>query len=269
MLTKVIAAFALIPALLSASEFGPWLGTDLVFENRLTVLHQAYRTVNAGKYDFHESANDNFWTIGTSMSLFDYSAKIEATLADTNKQRPAFDNARLTLQYRILNDIIGDPVTLTPGITITQACKHSLHDISSFHHGQIESELHVAVGKEISYEQFWLVHSWAVAGVGIGDHGSPWIRADVNFERNFWDIARIRLFIHSLWGCGGDNLSEHKHFHGYGPISHKSVDVGIRAWYQLDFGLILSAEFAHRIYARNFPKDANLAMFQLLLPVGL
>jgi hypothetical protein len=264
----LLLAFACLPSLLLATELSPWLGRDFEFEPRFVYLHQSYNRINAGNHSFHHSAQDNFYTLSLSFAAMDYSAELESTLADTHKQRPAFDNARLTGRYRIFDDIIGDAFTLTPGITITQACKHSLHDISSFHHGEIESEFHVAAGKEFSCEEFWTHRFWGVAGLGIGDHGSPWIHADFHFEKNWWDLNRINLFIHTLWGLGNNNLSRH-HFGGYGPIKHKSIDIGLRYSHLTELGLIISLEYARRIFARNFPDNANFVEARLFFPFSL
>ncbi|MBA3958618.1 MAG: hypothetical protein H0X51_09550 [Parachlamydiaceae bacterium] len=259
---------------LSATELAPWLGQDLMIESRATYLFQSYRKIQTPNGSIFRHANDNFFTLGASFVRSNYSsnysAEIEGTIADTHRQHFACDNLRLTLRYRMLNDIVDDCFTLTPGITITKAFKHSVRDPSSFHHGEIEAELHVAVGREASLGPYWRSRWWAVAGVGQGDHGEPWLRGDWNWERNWWnEQQQLHLFLHTLCGLGNKNLSPHKHFKGYGSVRHRSIDIGARYSYLFECDAILSLEYARRVYAHNFPMQANLVQLQLFFPFGL
>lgn len=261
---------------LESTELSPWLGTNYQLELRGIERFQIYRNVETPKRTFRYPSNDHFFTLSGSLTGFDYqgwkeslSAELEATLAYTKKQRAAVDNLRGTLRYRWLNDIIDDCVTVTPGITITKAFKHSVHDISSFHHGEIEAELHVGLGKEFSCEEFWTTRVWSVIGLGMGNHGYPWLRGDISVQKNVWNCQQFGLHLYTLWGLGHRNIKPHKSFHGYGPIAHRSVDVGVRYSYLFDCGAIFSAEYVRRVYARNFPSNANQFLISLMYPMEL
>ena len=144
-----------------------------------------------------------------------------------------------------------------------------MHDISSFHHGHIEGEVHLSFGKKYGYpcSKDYLFRWWNVVGIGIADEGSPWIREDAACEYNYDDVHQFRGFVNTLWGTGKDNLHPH-HFKGYGNIKHKSVDVGIRYGYTIGCWGTLSIQYARRVYAYNFPKNANLALFEYYFPFG-
>lgn len=265
----LLALMVAVPCLNSATELQPWFGRDYEVEARATYLFQSYRKVATPHRHFNRDANDSFLTLSASLPWKDLNGELETTFAYTRHQHPAWDNLRLTGRYRLMNDVNAeDPVALTAGITATIAAKHSVQDISSFHHGRVEGEFHVAVGKEFPCEEFWMTRAWAVVGVGVAEKGSPWIRANAVWERNWWDQQQVRFFMNTLWGLGKRNLCREKSFHGYGPIRHQSVEIGARYSYAV-CGAILSLEFAHRVYARNFPAHANLIMAQVFYPFSV
>lgn len=270
MFRKIFTVLLAIPGLLSARDLTPWLTKDFEFQPRASIVYQTYPKIATKHEHGTQSADDQFYSMGIELSAFDYSAELETTLAHTRRQHYCFDDIRLTGRYRILNDIPGDdPVTLTAGVTLIQAFRHSLHDVSSFHHGQFEAEAHVTVGKETPLEEFWMTHWWAVFAMGLGDHGSPWIRTELAWEKNWYDGDQLRLFANTLWGLGGRSISSVKHFGGYGPIDHRSIDLGIRYSHLFDFSGILSLEYIHRPYAHNFPEHANILQLSFIYPFGL
>lgn len=262
-----LSTILLAPTVLCGTDLTPWLTTDFEIQSRATVLYQTYPYVNATRRKIGNGADDFFSTLSIGGAAFGYSAEVEATLANTRKQHSDCDNVRLTGRYRVFDDIEGeDPVTLTAGLTVTQAFRHSLFDVSSFHHGQIEGEAHVAIGKETPFQSLWLSRWWSVLGIGMGDKGCAWLRGDVSWERNWCNQHMARVFMHSLWGFGHYNLSNHKKFKGYGPINHQSIDLGGRYTYIFDIGATLSIEYAYRVYALNFPARANLVRLSFLYP---
>jgi hypothetical protein len=269
-LCPFVLIFFAMPALLHATDLMPWFSKDYEVQTRGTYLFQAYRHIQTPHRNLHHSENSHFYTFSGGISRRDLSGEVEATVANTSRQRPGVDNFRVTARYRLLNDVGGqDRGALTTGLTLTQAFTHSLNDISSFHHGIRETDVHLAVGHEKPCEQFWFTRWWGVFGLGVGDRGSPWIRGDLFWERNWWDLHQLRVFAHSLWGLGHNNLHRTKSFHGYGSIRHQSVDLGIRYSYLFEWSGIMSLEYAYRVYAVNFPAQANLLTFSLFYPIGL
>lgn len=253
-----------------ATEFSPWLGKDYEVETRAECLYQSYRFVDCNHGRCQLRSNDFFYNFSASFCGSDYSAELETTFANTHQQRPACDNIRLTGRYRLFNDITDEEAfTVTPGITLIQAFNHSVDDISSFHHGKLEGELHLAIGKEIPMQQFWRSHTWVVVGIGCADQGSPWVRGNFYYERNWWDRHQVRWSLHTLWGLGHNNLETVKHFRGYGSIRHQSIDLGVRYNYLFDCGVTFGLQYARRLYARNFPEQVNLVTANIFYPFGI
>jgi hypothetical protein len=269
-LIGILGAFLVIPSLLASTDLTPWLTKDFEFQPRVSILYQNYPQIATKNKHANQSANDQFYTAGVELSAFDYSVELETTLANTRRQHYCFDDIRLTGRYRILNDIPGeDPVSLTAGITFIKAFTHSLHDVSSFHHGQFETEAHIAVGKETPIEEFWMSRWWAVFVIGFGDHGSPWIRTQSAWEKNWCDCNQLRLFANTLWGLGNSTIQSVHHFNGYGLIDHRSVDLGFCYTHLFDFSGTLSLKYIHRLYAHNFPEHTNLLQVSFVYPFGL
>lgn len=274
----LLAILLMVPTWVSSTDLSPWLTKDFEIQPRASVLFQNYPRIQRPDHDIHHKGSDRFYTLGVAGTfclpykdafLCGLSAELEMTIADTHRQHPGVDNFRLTGRYRILDDVADDdPITLTTGVTVTQAFRNSVHDISSFHHGIIEGEWHIAAGIETPYHEFWKTHTWAVFGVGTADVGSPWLRGDLIWEYNWCDEHQLRLFAHSLWGLGGNNLPRH-HFSGYGPINHQSVDLGVRYLHVFENYATLSVEYARRVYAHNFPEAANLVLLSLMYPFSL
>lgn len=269
-LVRFFTTSLLLPGLLLATDLTPWLTKDLEFQSQLSGLFQFYPKIAAKHGSIHRSGNDQFYTFSLALSAFDWSGEIESTLAHTRRQDYLCDNVRLTGRYRWLDDIPGDaPFSLVTGLTLTQAFKHSLRDISSFHHGQFEAEAHIAIGKECSCERFWSSRWWGVFALGHGNHGDPWLRTESAWEKNWWDTHQLRVFANSLWGLGNKRISTVNHFRGYGPIAHQSIDIGLRYTYLFEFSGIISFEYAYRPYASNFPENTSLLFARFLYPFGL
>lgn len=268
---SVLTAALLLPALLSATDLTPWLTKDFEFQPRVSGLFQHYPRIARTHGHTHQSGNDQFYTFSLGLSAFNWSGEVESTLAHTRRQDYLCDNIRITGRYRWLDDIPGeDAISLTTGLTLIKAFRHSVFDVSSFHHGEYEGEVHAAIGQELSQcQNFWATRWWGVLALGQGNHGSPWIRTETAWEKNWCDIHQLRLFAHSLWGLGRGSLPCPGHFHGYGPIAHQSIDLGLRYTHLFDFSGVLSIQYAYRVYASNFPENTSLLLLSFVYPFGL
>jgi hypothetical protein len=252
-----------------ATEYQPWLGNVHEFELRSSLLYQKYHWLSLGSHLKKHKSNDFFLKASLNYtSPHDYGLEIEAEEAWTRFQRGDIDHFKLTGRYVWLDDIAGDPLSLTTGFSLIQAFRHSLKDVSSFHHGRKEGELFLSIGKETPWETMWGSRWYSMAGIGIADRGSPWLRFNLNYENRLRDQHELRLFLHSLWGLGHKNLRL-DHFHGYGPIQHQAIDIGIRYTYLLEYFGSASLEYSYRIHGRNFPVFTHRVLAQILYTFGL
>lgn len=267
---------------LMAFETMPWFNKNVEIELRSTYLFQTYPSIQSAHHFKRYSSSDHFLTLGaetsipgialTYMGLPDWigavDGEIEVELAGTNHRHFGFDSATATLRNQWLDDVIGDPVSLVTGITAIQACQESLRDPSSFHHGKIEGEFHLSIGKEITSSSTWTSRFWGFGSFGCADIGSPWIRGNLNWEHLFCDQrSLIRIFANTLWGLGNREFNLNS-FHGYGPIKHQSIDIGLRYSYNFDIWGVAALEYSYRPFARNFPQHVNRILVNYTFPYG-
>ncbi|MFQ5729509.1 MAG: hypothetical protein ACE5GN_04020 [Waddliaceae bacterium] len=254
---------------LPGTEWMPWTEKDLELYPKVDYLYQHYNTIHSSSGSKHRTADDHFFSLGLSGSYTSWSAELETVFADTRHRSFGFDNFKLTGRYQWYNDIVGDPVSVTTGITLIKASKVALKDLSSFHHGRNEAEAYVSIGKENSCLDCWISRGWAVLGIGVADHGSPWLRSRLAWEKNFQRTTHLRLFLNALYGLGGNSLALTKAFGGYGSISHRSIDIGSCLSKVTDCWGAFRLQYSYRVYARNFPKCTSLLQISYLYPFGL
>jgi len=246
----------------------PWTERDLEIYPRGCYLYQTYNEIDTSSRTVRRHGDDHFFSAGLFGSFDVWSVDLEAIIAETRRQHFCLDSFRLTGRYLWYNDIVGDPFSLMTGITLIKATTSALHDISSFHHGKLEGESFISIGKERTCWDDWLSRWWGCLGIGVGDHGNPWIRGQLAWEKNFQRNRHVRFFLNTLVGLGKHTLSVDS-FDGYGPIRHRSVDIGIRFSKRTDFCGIFRLGYARRIYACNFPRGAHFLFFSYLFPFGL
>lgn len=267
---KAVVWLILLPAWLCGTELKPWYDREFEIQTRGSALFQFYPYVHTPCKNFHWHGRDGFYSLSASLAAFEYSAELEFVVADTEKQHLDVDAVRLTGRYRFLDDIVGDPITLTGNVIVTQAFNHSIFDISSFHHGHVELEAGFSFGREHPCMEFWANRWWGFAMCGIADTtGAPWLHLFAAWEKNWTDLYQLRFFAESLFGFGGHHIKCPNHFRGYGKIKHRSLDVGARFSYLFDYGQELSLQYAFRTIGYNFPTNASLITVTFLYPIGL
>lgn len=246
---------------LNATEFLPWVGPTLEFEWR---NHFRYQQSKLKNHLFH----DLFLNVSLSNAYQDLGLELEMTAANTFYQRGKLDQLKMTGRYVILDDLLQDFVSLTAGLSLTQAFHHSLYDKSSFHHGYHEGEIFLASGKEWSFSQNWHSRLWGVVGLATAINRSfPWLHVESTYERRWKDKHEGRIGIKTLYGFGHQKLKDP--FKGYGFIAHRSVDLFLRYTYLIDFFGQTSVELSQRLYSKNFASSAFSLTFQLLYTFGL
>src|SRR5262249_9152556 len=133
-------------------------------------------------------------------------AEIELMQSSTKRQKGNLDQIKLTGRYMWQDDIAGDPISLTPGVSYIQAFRKSVKDVSSFHHGLNNIECFISIGKENPEERSWNSRWWGLLALGIAEQGSPWCRAHLNVEKRLGKTDELKFFMHSLWGFGKHKL---------------------------------------------------------------
>lgn len=258
----------LFPLSLFAIDYAPWYGKRLEVEATVKQTYQHYPYIRQ-EYHRIDKTSDNWLTAFSAEVAIcdDFKVATQLDFADTEHMSYNFEDARLSLQYRPLNDIVLDPVSLNLGLTTILPTQLALHDVSLFHSGLFETEAFVSIGREQSCEDFWTSRVWGYLALGLASRGSPWLRAQATYEKNFWDLHRWRIQAEYLQGFGKHCVRPH-HFRGWGGINYTSLDLKAAYFYALENGEI-GLELAYRPYAYNFPAEAASIQIRYMVPFGI
>lgn len=258
----------LLPLSLFAIDYSPWFGKRLEVEATVKQTYQHYPYIRQ-EYHRIDERSDNWLTALSAEVAYRDDLKVAAQfdLADTEHMSYNFEDARFSLQYRLLNDIVLDPVSLVTGLTLILPTRLALRDVSLFHSGLYETEAFVSIGREQSCEEFWTSRISGYLALGLASRGSPWLRAQATYEKNFWDLHRWRIRAEYLQGFGKHRVHP-DHFRGWGGIDFTSLDLKAAYFYSLENGEI-GLELAYRPYAYNFPAQAASIEIRYTVPFGI
>ena len=272
MIKRLYATLFLLPFTLVATEYAPWFPRYLELQPRFTYTHEWFNSVDtSGDTDSYRARND-FYEGSIEVAYDVWDAQLEFLFDSTRSHHLGPDNGKGTVRYLLRDDVLGDPFSWTIGLSLSTVFTEALHDISVFHHGHFEGELHSSIGKEWGEGDSWSSRAWGVLGIGAGDQGgsSPWLHGSANWEINHNEQYQGRLFCEALYGLGARSLDLTAPFRGYGTIQHQSIDLGGRGEYVFECnGSSLSLEYRVRLHARNCPRHLQAIQVSYLYPFGL
>lgn len=265
----ILATF--LPLTLGAFEKKPWFGNVWEFQFDAAYTYSRYRHVQGAHPDLKHVSNNQLVLLGLGFSpssQWDIESEIEFA---ESTEIPSFGMRSLAFQGRCLwlDDILGDPVSLTTGLSLRGVPHHQLTDVSCPYHANVNLELSTALGKEWERGVYWTCRTFLFGAVGMAERGSPWTRALLSFEINSQDKQQWQFYAEGYWGFGGKKSINVKHFDGYASIHHGSLDVSAVYRYLFDIWGSLSLEYTYRVYARLFPEHVNAITLRYNLPFSL
>lgn len=252
-----------------AAVLAPWYPRMFEIQPEIEWSSQHSNGAACGHKNRAKSLNANFFQASAAAAVFDYAAEIDLRLAESTYRNFGYDSLTISGRYLLADDVSGaSPFSAIATLSVSSAARTAVRDLTSFHHGKLEGILHLSVGKESACGQFWTSRYWGTVGLGMADVGSPWLHARLCAEINHMDRHSGLIFVDGLVGFGQKDLSLH-HFKGYGPIAHRSLDVGLNYKYAFEMGLNVDIGYSYRLVARNFPKHTNNFYLALGYPFGL
>lgn len=246
----------------------PWFPVAFEMQPELQWRCQRYERLTSEERSLEHHSRDHFGQLYGSFTWWnDWEVAAAYSVASTTTHRFLHsDQLFLRCRYLLLDDVVGDPVSLTMGVAIYQTFGWSRSDPSCFSHGAIATELQCAVGKEWGALLDWRYRSWLVATLGVGDHGSAYGRACFGSEYHADEGAQWGLAIDWLSGCGHEQLSLDT-FSGYGSLRHRRCDGQLYGRCPLGEGVI-SVGYSYCFYAKNSPVHARQFWLSYLYPFG-
>ncbi|MBM3197636.1 MAG: hypothetical protein FJZ58_00075 [Chlamydiae bacterium] len=253
---------------LYALEESPWLNDVYAFSSKTLVSYDQYRTVQ-GALVQPEQMNRDYVTMFSMMMTPTETIECEGELelARTPRQTYGFRSFAAAARLSFLDDIAGDIVSLVAGINLRSVTGRAVRDISSPYAAYFNGELTCSLGKEFSTKEGdWTTRGYCLGTLGLGNQGSLWDRLNVVFEGKFFKHHIIQVFSLGYFGYGSGQKIHIDDFHGWGAVSHSSIDMGLQYRYHFSLWGDLGVSYAYRIYARLYPEHVQTCVFSYILP---
>jgi hypothetical protein len=256
MIKKLVLGLMSFVSVLGAEDLKPWFDRDLELHTNFSFAHQRYTEIDSDGETFPFVSKDEFYDMGVHSSCGPYALELSTGLARSWARSLSLDYVSEIIRYQLSSEDIGDLVSSTVGLLLSQIPTISLHDPSVIHHGNFEGELHLAVGREKFLRRDWDTRCYLFFGAGVGDHGSPWIRSFIDVEKKCWLYQTVSARLSWERGLGSKILLPYN-FNGYGPLAYRLVDLNAGYRVVLNPDSSLKIDYTLRLYAHNAPKNLN------------
>jgi len=248
-------------------EQQPWFGDVFEFHFLGSYTYSRFSSVQAAIVPLRNPSNDHLLYFGLDFSFtpqwtFDW----DLQFTETPRQSFSFRSTAWQFRYLWLDDIIGDLVSLSTGANIRYTSSRSIHDISTPYPAPVDFELNFSVGKEFDYLQDWRFRFWGFGALGQGSRGSPWLRATLAFEGNYYDEHKWALFSYFSHGFGRKTTVNIANFNGYARIRQKSIDIGASYGFRMLVYGTIRVSYVRRVLAKRCPSRVNFFTLSYLLP---
>jgi hypothetical protein len=258
------------PLALVAFEMDPWFTPLAEFQLRAAYSYRYYPSVDRAVNPTSYSSHDHIGDINLGVSPHpNWDVQAELNVAKTDRLSFGIQRVGLQGRYLWLNDVAGDPVSLTTGLSLFFVPTRNMDDVSSPYHAQGNAELGMAVGKEIDHVFDWICRFYAFLGAGIANRGSPWLRPLLSCQFQCRNTHRLQLFAEGYFGLGNRKQVNIRQFTGYAKLRHQSIDMGLNYTYHFDIWGDLSLQYAYRVFAKSFPEKASTFMIKYCLPFSI
>jgi len=256
-----------IPSVCRSLEVQPWFSDVLEFHFLGSYSYSRFSSVQGGRPKLKSPFNANLIYGGLEFCPAPvWCVDADVQVADTTGMPFNFRSSALQVRYLWLDDIVGDPFSLSTGGSFRITSHAALHDISCPSHSIADFELNFALGREFDYSESWQWRIWCFGALGQANLGSPWVRAIASIETNIDETHKWDLYAVGSNGYGRHSHVNTKHFNGYAKIRQKSIDLGIRYGYRLGVWGSLRAEYQRRILAKACPQNVNTFTISYSLP---
>lgn len=268
---RFLPAF-LTPVMLCATTFEekPWFGQFCEFNWRAQYSYSFFDKVDRALTQLPSTSHDHLVATGLQLTAPEtWNWQLEMDFFNSPRSDWGWRSAAFSARKLFCDDVCGDPISLTGGLTIRAVSKRMLKDVSVPFHARGNFELHTALGKEWSKGCTWQWRIWGLGALGMGTRGLPWVRTDLYFLGNWCDRHQWRLFARGYFGLGRKDHVDIQDFNGYGNIAHRSIDLGgswkilCGIWGSLRF------DYSHRVFARAFPEHLNAFTITYDLPFSV
>ena len=267
---KKFTIFCLASTCLYSLDQSPWLGDVYEFNTKTDVSYSHYRYIDQAKeqpayaYRSYLTKETLSFTASDVLEL-----EWEMELARTPFQLYGFRSSALGARYCLLNDIAGDLFSITLGANMRGVGGRSVKDVNSPYSSYLNTEIMASIGKEFTKQKDWATRGYAAGFVGLANHGSAWNRFELAFEGKFLSSQVLKTIMTGYFGYGPKKMVDINHFHGWGEVAHRSLDLGMQYRYCFTFFGELALSYAYRVFAKSYPQNQQTIEVSYSLPFSL
>jgi hypothetical protein len=259
-----------LPVSLCALEIEPWFCDIWEFTLTPSYTYGRFHKVQNGHHQLKSPFNEHILAFDLAVPPSpNWELNADVEFADTTQQSMGVRSGAFQARYLWLDDVQGDAVSLTTGLSARAVSGRSLRDVSCPYHSHANFEATASIGKEWDQGFDWHTRVYGLGAVGMGNQGYPWTRAFMTFEGNLHHAHRLGVFAEGYLGFGNQERVRIDHFHGYAFIRHRSLDVGLQYTYAFEIWGHLTFAYSRRVYARSFPENVNFFTVSYMLPFSL
>lgn len=247
---------------LFATELRPWFGPTFQPEIRASYHFQYYPQPFGG-----ETLHSGILS-GLISPWPTWSTELEFAITDSTQRGFFFDYGKWTVRYLLMDDVVGDPVSMTVGGSLTFPSATSIRDIGTFHLGSVNLELHTAIGKEITCGYDWAWRMWALGAIESSFQSWPHVNGRLVVERNLRDRHHFQLALLGEVALSGRSLPPPRFFPGYAKIQTRYLDIEGCYTYLIPFSWQIKICYAYRLAAKNTPRRLHSVLITLFYPLS-
>lgn len=254
-----------------AFEMQPWFSYPFEVHFRPSYFASYYPSIEGSVNPLSYNSWNQLLNVNMGMNtMAQFDTQIEVEFFNTKKINPTLLSVGAMGRYLLLDDVEGDPLSLSIGISARYVPDHALRDPFDPYHNIVNFESHIACGKEIDRLHFWVNRFYGIACVGIANVGAPWIKGIGGIEFSSKDNRdQSAVQIVSYFGFGEEQFVNVDAFYGYAKVWHQSVDLSAVYRHAFEIWGTLSLEIGYRVYAKNYPELQVYALFKYDLPFSL
>jgi len=248
---QAIHAVHLDPVLPRFYEITPSFEQSFTYSNTRNIHWSSFQTLG-GEVSV-------CWPISYTCPCKVYDVQAEIQVAETAVQHIRIDHFNITALKQWNDHFLF-------GATLQQTLRKALQDPSSFHHGLLEGQFHIAYGKDMCISPCYVTRGYITGTLGVADVGVPWLESSLHWymQAQF----TFDCYVKAIVGLGSKSFHPH-HFHGYGSVKHRSIDIGASYIYQIEDGRRWDLELSSRILAVNTAKFPIRFCLTYIFPFGI
>jgi len=267
-LLTLLILFPFFP--LQSIEHSPWFGADKELRNIISYTYQHSSYIALEDSTLSLNSKDNLLSLAFSLSPTP-TWNFQTQLQGDYKAENFFFLTHLEggAEKNWLNDILGDPISLTSNLLLRIPTSESLKNPSTPYNASVELETGISIGREISKGPIWIWRYWCNTQFGIGSKGSPWIYGSVSIEKKLSPHTQLLLSTQGNLGFGDHTLTSLDNFKGYAPYPYQSIAIVSRYTHSFPSYGNLFISYSYRPYALFFPAKQSTLTLSFSIPLSI